>query len=387
MYNFDKKTCRTGTNCYKWDLMEDGVLPFWVADMDFETSPQIVEGFKDRIDHKIFGYTMLGDSFYKAYIDWWKKRHNFEIKKEWILFSSGVVPTISSAIRRLSNVSNNVVVLTPVYNIFFNSIVNNGRDVLASELIYKDGNYFIDFKDLEEKLADPETEILLLCNPQNPSGRIWTKEELAEIGRLCEKYNVVVISDEIHCDLVDPNCSYIPFASVNETNKNISVTCISPTKTFNLAAVQSSAVVVPNEHLRNKVNRGLNTDEIAEPNLLAAIAPELAFGKSGEWLDELREYIFENKKVVFEFFKTRLPEIKVINGGATYLMWLDCSKICKNSLKLRDFLKNRSKVYLNEGIEYGKNGEGFLRLNVATRRDLLLEGLHRIEMGIKELSE
>lgn len=383
MNNFDKKTNRLKTNCYKWDLMDDGVLPFWVADMDFEISDAIFEGFKKRIEHKIFGYTMLGDDFYNAYISWRDRRHHFKIEKDWILFSTGVVPTISSAIRRLSNVSNNVIVLTPVYNVFFNSIINNGREVLESPLIYKDGNYFIDFDDLESKLKDPETEILLLCNPQNPSGRIWTRDELEKIGFLCKKYNVTVISDEIHCDLVDPNCEYIPFASINETNKNISVTCVSPTKAFNLAAVQTSAVIIPNEYLRHKVDRGLNTDEVAEPNFLAAIVPHLAFDLSEGWLDELREYIFENKKLVREFFEKELPEIPVINGGATYLMWLDCSKICKNSAELNDFFKNNAKIYLNAGNIYGKNGDGFLRMNVATQRENVVEGLRRFKKGIK----
>ena len=273
---FDKEIDRKNTGSMKWDVSE-GELPMWVADMDFETAPEIIEAMIKRAKHGVFGYTLIQDDWYEAYQNWWKNRHQLEIKKEWLLFCTGVVPAISSIIRKMTTVAENVVVMTPVYNIFFNSILNNGRNVLESKLVYKDGVYQIDFEDLEEKLANPQTSMLLLCNPHNPVGKIWDKDTLAKIGELCVKHHVLVLSDEIHCDITRPGKEYIPFASVSDSCKYNSITCVAPTKTFNLAGIQTSAVIVPNETIRHKVNRGLNTDEVAEPNVFAAIAPVAAF--------------------------------------------------------------------------------------------------------------
>lgn len=385
MYNFDKLTNRRGTNCFKWDEINEGELPMWIADMDFEVAPAIKEGFKNRIENSIYGYTFLGDSFYKSYINWRKRRHHFEIKKEWIVFTTGVVPSISSAIRRISEISNNVVVLTPVYNIFFNSIRNNGRDILTCDLIYENGTYRIDFYDLERKLSDTETTVLIFCNPHNPVGRIWTKEEIIRVGELCKKHGVTVISDEIHCDLVDPNKEYVPFASVNETNREISITLVAPTKTFNLAGIQTSVAIIPNKFLRDRVERGFNTDEIAEPNILAAIAPELAFNESEDWLEELRKYIYENKMIVKSFIEKELPEIHLICGEATYLLWLDCSKVSKNPANLQYFIRKSTGLVLSDGITYGEAGKNFLRMNVATQRERVVDGLNRLKKAIKEV--
>lgn len=385
MYNFDKLTNRRGTNCFKWDEINEGELPMWIADMDFEVAPAIKEGFKNRIENGIYGYTFLGDSFYESYINWWKRRHHFEIKKEWIVFTTGVVPSISSAIRRISEISNNVVVLTPVYNIFFNSIRNNGRDILTCDLIYENGTYRIDFDDLERKLSDTETTVLIFCNPHNPVGRIWTKEEIIKVGELCKKHGVTVISDEIHCDLVDPNKEYVPFASVNEVNREISITLVAPTKTFNLAGIQTSVAIIPNKFLRDRVERGFNTDEIAEPNILAAIAPELAFNESEDWLEELRKYIYENKMIVKSFVEKELPEIHLICGEATYLLWLDCSKVSKNPANLQHFIRKSTGLVLSDGITYGEAGKNFLRMNVATQRERVVDGLNRLKKAIKEV--
>lgn len=254
-YDFDKLTDRRGTGSLKWDVPH-GELPMWVADMDFETAPEIIRALQERAVHGIFGYHVVTEDWYEAYRSWWERRHQLEMEKEWLIFCTGVVPAISSTVRKLTTVGENVLIQTPVYNIFFNSIRNNGRNVLESPLVYKNGEYSIDFADLEEKLADPQTTLMLLCNPHNPIGKIWDSETLARIGELCGKHHVLVLSDEIHCDLTDPEYRYIPFASVSRACRDNSITCLAPTKAFNLAGLQTAAVMVPNPVLRHKLNRG-----------------------------------------------------------------------------------------------------------------------------------
>ena len=264
-YDFDKITDRSGTNSEKWNVSANE-LPMWVADMDFEAAPAIISALEKRLKNGVFGYSYIPDEWYAAYIDWWKRRHDFEIKKEWLIFATGVIPALSSIIRKLTTPAEKVLIQTPVYNIFFNSIRNNGRVPLESPLILKDGRYEIDFEQLEKDLSDPQTSLMLLCNPQNPGGRIWTRDELIKIADLCKKYDVRVVADEIHCDIVAPGHEYIPFASVSDTASEISVTCISASKAFNIAGLQSAAVFAENKSIRHKVWRGLNTDEVAEPN-------------------------------------------------------------------------------------------------------------------------
>jgi len=263
-------------------------LPMWVADMDFQTAPEIRDALKKRVEHGIFGYTEIPDAWYEAYIRWWDTRHHFKIQKEWLIFSSGIVPAISSLVRRLTAPAEKIVVQTLIYNIFFNSILNNGRIPLECPLILGSLGYAMDFDGLEKALSDPQTTLMLLCNPQNPGGKIWSREDLAHVAELCRKYGVTVVSDEIHCDLMEPGFSYVPFASVSDTAQQISVTCISPSKAFNVAGMHSAAVVVPNEVLRNKVSRGLNTDEVAEPNCFAIETVMSAFTQGDAWLDALR---------------------------------------------------------------------------------------------------
>jgi cystathionine beta-lyase len=381
-YNFDKITNRWNTLSIKWDV-EKNVLPMWIADMDFETSPEIIEGFKDRIEQGIFGYNVIPDDLFESYIYWWYKRYNFKIQKEWCVFSTGVIPSLSSAIRRVTEIANNVVIMTPVYNIFFNSIINNGRKVLQNELIYRDGKYDIDWKDLEDKLSLEETSALILCNPHNPVGKIWSKEELDKIGKLCAKYNVVVISDEVHCDMTRPGKTYIPFASVSRENLDNSITLIAPTKCFNIAGIQSSIAVIANPKLKHLFERGLNTDECAEANTLASIAPQLAYFKSEQWIDELRDYIFKNKDIVKEYINKEITDITYIDSDALYLVWIDVSKISPNGTLLRDFIKEKTGLYLSDGEEYGNGGLSFLRMNVATQTKNVIDGLNRLKSGIE----
>lgn len=381
-YDFDSVVNRRGTACMKWDEMNSS-LPMWVADMDFQTAPEVRQALAKRVEHGVFGYAIIPDSWYDAYISWWRRRHQFVMEKDWLIFCTGIVPAISSMVRKLTTPNENVVLMTPVYNIFFNSTLNNGCRVLESPLQFEDGKYQIDFKDLEEKLANPQTTLLILCNPHNPVGVIWEKDELSRIGELCKQYNVTVISDEIHCDLTKPGREYTPFASVSETCKQISVTCLSPTKAFNLAGLQTAAVCVPNPVLRHKVWRGLNTDEVAEPNAFAVVATETAFKEGEPWLVQLREYLFENRKIAKEFIQEYIPNIQLIEAEATYLLWLDCREICHSSEKLVDSINEETGLYLCPGIEYGQAGEGFLRMNIACPRSLLMEGLDRLAKAVQ----
>ena len=380
-FDFDAVVDRRNTGSLKWDVSEHE-LPMWVADMDFPTAPAIRAALERRVAHGVFGYSVVPDQWADAYIDWWRERHNFQMERDWLIFCTGVVPAISSAVRKLTTPGENVLIQTPVYNIFFNSIVNNGRNVLESPLAYEGGEYSIDFERLEQDLADPQTSLMILCNPHNPVGKIWDQDTLARIGELCWKHRVTVLSDEIHCDLTDPGREYVPFASASEHCRENSVTCIAPTKCFNIAGLQTAAVSVPNPFLRHKVWRGLNTDEVAEGNVFAVDAAVAAFREGGPWLDELREYIYANKQAVKKFLERELPMIRLVPSEATYLLWLDCGKLTEDARRLADAIREKTGLYLSEGGQYGKTGERFLRLNIACPRSLLWDGLERLKAGV-----
>ena len=382
-YDFDKITDRRGSGSLKWDVPERE-LPMWVADMDFETAPEVAQYIAERASHGIFGYSVITDDWYRAYQDWWGRRHGLKTERDWFIFCTGVVPAISSTVRKLTTVGEKVLVQTPVYNIFFNCIRNNGRVILESPLVYDGRKYTIDWADLEEKLTDPQTTLMLLCNPHNPVGKIWDRETLNRIGELCCKHHVLVLSDEIHCDLTDPGCEYVPFASVSDVCRDNSITCMAPTKTFNLAGLQTAAVMVPNPVIRHKLDRGLNTDEVAEPNAFAIGAAVAAFTQGGVWLEELRQYLYDNKQLVRAFVEKEIPKMKVVPSQATYLLWLDCSGITEDATELAEFIRKDSGLYLTEGEEYGACGRSFIRMNTACPRKRLQEGLDRLRQGVNE---
>lgn len=382
MFDFDKAVNRRNTYSLKWDV-KDNELPMWVADMDFETAPCVIEAVKKRVEIGAFGYSIIPDEYFLSYKRFWQKRHNFVMDTNWMIFSTGVVPAISSIVRKITNVAENVLICSPVYNIFYNSIYNNGRNILSSDLVYENGAYHIDFSDLEKKMKDPQTTLMILCNPHNPIGKIWSKEELAKIGHLAYENNVVVLSDEIHCDLVDSGYSYTPFQSVNDECKYNSITCIAASKCFNLAGMQSACVVVPNAVLRHKVNRGLNTDEVAENNFFCVAANVAALNDGEEWLNELNLYIEENKRVFKNFVKENIKDVFVVEGHATYLLWVDCSKVTSNTLLLCDFIREKTGLYITSGSEYGKNGCSFVRINLATQRKNVIDGANRFKKGIE----
>ena len=378
---FDKQINRRNTGSAKWNVAEHE-LPMWVADMDFETAPEIAEAIRKRAEHGVYGYTVLGEEWYEAYQGWWQERHNFTIEKEWLLFCTGVIPAVSSIIRKMTTVGENIAVMTPVYNNFFNSILNNGRNVLESRLRYENGVYSIDFDDLEEKLADPQTSMLLLCNPHNPIGKIWDRKTLERIGELCIRHHVLVLADEIHCDLTKPGSGYVPFASISEACRDNSITCIAPTKTFNIAGIQTAAVFAADPVLRHRVNRGLNTDEVAEPNVFAAVAPVAAFTRGGEWLDKLNAYVWENRIFAERFIEAEIEGVHAVKGEATYLLWIDCREAAAELTGLCAFIRKESGLYVSDGCSY-RSDEGFLRMNLACPKALVEDGLGRLKKSIE----
>ena len=387
MYDFDKLTDRTGTLSYKWDV-KPGELPMWVADMDFEVAPPIKRAITERAEHGIFGYTMPPDEFFSSVSEYWKRRHGYRIPVEHMVYSNGVVAAISSIVRKLTTPAENVLIQAPVYNIFYNSILNNGRNVLSSDLVYDGSGYSIDFDDLEEKLSRPQTSLMILCNPHNPVGRIWTRDELARIGELCHKYGVTVLSDEIHCDITAPSSGgYVPFASVNDLCRDISVTAIAGSKTFNIAGLQSACLFAADPVLRHKVFRCVNTDEVGEPNVFSMNANIAAFTECDGWVDEMLEYVFENKRIAVDFINTEIDGMKAAFSEATYLLWIDISGVAEDSVDFCHKLRESTGLYLSDGAEYGESGRSFVRMNLATQRSRVMDGLERLKRGAEMYSK
>ena len=366
-YDFDSIIDRRGTDAAKWNVGPDE-LPMWVADTDFPTAPAIWEAVKARAAHGIWGYSVLPDAWYDAYVGWWRDRHGLTMEKDWLLFALGVVPAISSVIRALTDPGNKVVIQSPVYNCFFSAVTDNGRVVWDSPLAYDGHAYSIDFADLEAKLADPKAKVMLLCNPHNPTGNIWSREDLSRIGALCAQHGVTVVADEIHCDVTAPGAGYVPFASVSDTCRDISISCIAPTKAFNLAGLKTAAVAVAESALRERIKAALHADGVA------------AFTKCGDWLDACNAYIDENRRTVEAFLKKELPQVKAVPSKSTYLVWLDCTALKGDKEKLAEFIRERTGLFMNAGRMYG--AADFLRLNVGCPRAYVQDGLKRLKAGV-----
>lgn len=380
-YNFETAPSRRNTDSCKWNV-KDNELPLSIADMDFETAPEIKNAILMRAENGIYGYTEPMDDWYQAYISFFKDRYDVTLEKDWMMFSTGVVPTISSTVRKLTKEGDNVVVLSPVYNIFYNSIVNNNRHVLEVELIHDGDDYKIDFDALEKAFALDNTSLIIFCNPANPVGRIWNRDELARLGELASRYSVVVLSDEIHGFITRPGTKYIPFFSVNETNKMNSVNCISVTKPFSLAGIQTSLCFVPNKELFKKVNRQINTDEVAEPNIFACPVTVAALNEGRDWLEQANKVLFENEDYVREYIRKEIPLLSVTPSNATYLLWIDVRNISSNSKEFTDYLRETTGLILADGAVYGKGGNGFVRMNVACPRTTLDDALARLKKGV-----
>lgn len=380
-YDFDSVVNRKNTNSLKWDLF-DVEVPMWVADMDFKVAPEIQEALQLKINENVYGYGLIPDEWYLAYIDWWKQ-YNYCMDKDWLKFTNSVMPTISSVIRELSSEDDKILIQTPVYHIFFKVIKDNNRKVEENKLIFSDGKYHIDFKDLEEKLKEENVKILILCNPHNPVGKIFNKSDLERIANLAYENNVYVISDEIHCDLTDPDKKYIPFASVSNSAKNNSISCLSPSKTFNIAGIKSAAVSIPNENIRKRIFNALDYDGVSDPNIFAITSAIAAYNYAKDWLRELKEYIYKNKIFLKEFLASEIPQIHLIDCEATYLLWLDCSKLNIKSEEFNKFLMDKTGLLLSPGIQFGETGEGFLRINIACPRIILEKGLKKLKEGVE----
>lgn len=379
-YNFDVIVNRKNSSSFKWDVKENE-LPMWVADMDFAVLPEIKEAIKNRADIDSYGYIECPKEYFFAYRDWWKRHHDLDIDVNTMVFSSGVVASIDSILKHVLPNGSNVVIQTPVYHVFFNCIRNNGLNILENQLIYKNGNYEIDFSNLERLLKEDNTKALLLCNPHNPVGRIWNKEELQKIVSLCDKYDVLIISDEIHCDIVEPGYHYNSILSVSDT----AIALIAPTKLFNMAGVQASCIVCPNKKLFEVIEKGVGQDDIGEPNYFAPFATIAAFNQGDEWAKEMNEYIFQNKKYIQEFVSKELPKLHFIDNKATYLLWLDVSKYTSDSEQFANQLREKTGLFVSPGKQFGSGGEGFVRINVATSLANVKEACERLKKYIKTL--
>ena len=383
-YDFDEIIPRRHTNSYKWDGATDSdVLPLWVADMDFRTAPAITEALKQRVEHGIFGYTRVPDEYYEAVTAWFKRRHGWDIRREWMIYTSGVVPAISAIIKALTGPGDKVLVQTPVYNCFFSSIRNNGCEVASSPLVYEDRTYRMDLEDLERKASDEKTKVMLLCNPHNPAGRVWTREELTAVGEICIRHGVTVVSDEIHCELVYSGHRHIPFASISDDFLRHSVTCVSPSKAFNIAGLQIANIIAPDETMRRRIDKAININEVCDVNPFGVIATMAAYNEGEEWLGQLLDYLWQNYLFLVEFCRTHLPDFPVARLEGTYLAWMDCRTLGIGSEELEQLLVGEAKLWLNAGTMYGAEGAGFMRWNLACPRSVLKQALARFKAFVE----
>ena len=382
-YNFDEIINRRGTNSYKWDTTAPGVDAMWVADMDFRTAPCITEALRRRVEQGIFGYTFVPDEYYRATVGWFSRRHRWTIDPTHIIYTSGVVPAVSAIIKGMTRPGDKVIVQTPAYNCFFSSIRNNGCQLSANRLRYENGVYSIDFEDLERRAADSEAKVLLLCNPHNPSGRVWTRAELERVADIAIRNGLFVISDEIHCELTYEGHDYTPFASLDEDIARRCAVCVSPSKAFNIAGLQIANIIAADSEVRRKIDRAINDNEVCDVNPFGVIATIEAYTNGEEWLDALRKYLWGNYVVLRDFFHRELPSYPVTDLEGTYLAWIDCSAAEIGADKLERLLEKDAKVRLNAGTMYGDGGENFLRINLACPRELIEKALPRIARVLK----
>ena len=381
-YNFDELTERTGTNCIKYDATEHffgkkDVLPLWVADMDFKTPEFILRALRSRMEHDILGYTFRPESSTHSIINWLKTRHNWTIEKEWLHYSPGVVPALAFTVLVYSDPDDEVIVQPPVYFPFFSAIKNNNRKLVENPLILKNGRYHFDLDDLKQKISS-KTKLLFLCNPQNPGGMSWTASELEELGKICIENNIIVVSDEIHSDLTFSGVKHIPFASINESFAQNSITLMAPSKTFNIAGLSTSYLVIPNKKLFEQYDELMKASHIYGGNLFGNIAMETAYTQGMDWLKQMMDYIEENYNYMEEFFKQKIPGIKPMKPDATYLVWLDFSSYKLKDKDLSDKILDAG-VGLNKGVQFGKQGKGFMRINIACPRTTLTNALQKLE--------
>ena len=412
-YNFDEMTARRGTDCVKWDAespvgpVSEDVIPLWVADMDFKVAPQIVEALRKRVDQGIFGYTHVPDSYYRSVIDWWSRRRGWHTEKEWYSYIPGVVPAMSVVVKALTQyevVDGQVVekpdrgrgphgelpkmiIQTPAYNCFFSTARNNLCELSENKLIYDlegdQATWYIDFEDLERRAADPMAKVLLFCNPHNPCGRVWPKEDLEKVADICRRNGVIVISDEIHCELEMPGYHFTPMASISKESQDNTVTMNSPSKSFNIAGLGISNIITNNPQWKMMIDRVININEVCDVNPFGVIALQTAYNEGEPWLNELNSYIFDNYRLLVSLFEEELPEFPVTKLEGTYLAWVDVSALKMSSDEIENSLLENGKVWINSGVMYGR--DGFVRINLACPRLRLEQGLGRVAAGFRRL--
>ncbi len=384
-YSFDEAPDRRGSGSYKWDTARDPeVIPMWVADMDFCTAPAIIDALSRRVEHGVFGYTKVPAEYYSACTGWFRRRHGWSFDADWVIYTSGVVPAVSAIIKAMTRPGDKVILQTPAYNCFYSSIRNNGCELSANMLLRDaDGRYSIDFDDLERRAADPSAKVLVLCNPHNPSGRVWRRDELERVAAICLEHDVFVISDEIHCELTFDGHDYTPYGTLGDDFLRRAAICVSPSKAFNIAGLQIANIVAADEGVRAKIDRAINDNEVCDVNPFGVAATIAAYNSGEEWLDSLRGYLWDNYCFARRFFADNMPQCRVTPLEGTYLLWADVSACGESTTELCRCLEDVHKVKVSPGPDYGPGGEGFIRINLACPRARLEEGLSRIAKALR----
>ena len=401
-YDFDTEIDRKGTNAAKWEFIQEGkdlkrpehtdkfygenrILPMWVADMDYPCPKPVVDALVARAEHGIYGYTAPTDSYYSAVVSWMKRRQGWEIDPEWICITPGVVPALNMLVRTFVSPGEKVLIQPPVYHPFFHAIENNQAELVANALIYENGRYRMDLADLEEKTQDPAVKLAILCSPHNPVGRVWTRDELLRFGEICIRNDVLIVSDEIHADLIYKGYAFTPFASLGEDFAQHVVVCTAPSKTFNLAGLKTSNILIPDEGLRREFKKTLGSNGLAGIGPFGLVALEAAYTHGEEWLDQVLEYIEANLAYLEDYVAQHIPRIRTVHPEGTYLVWLDCRTLGFDKWELKRLMLHEARVYLDEGFIFGPEGEGFERMNIACPRSILAEALERIKNAIDNL--
>lgn len=377
-YNFDEIIPRRGTDSLKWDGCDDPeMLPMWIADMDFKAAPCIIEALKKRVEHGVFGYTKVPDSYYESVSNWFSRRHGWKISKEQIIYTIGVVPAVCAIVKSVSKPGDKILLQTPAYNCFFPAIRNNDCEILCSPLKAVGNTFEMDYEDIDRKLADPMVKAMVLCNPHNPVGRVWSREELIKVGELCLKHNVLLVSDEIHCEVVMPGYKYTPFASISEEFAQHSVSCVSPSKGFNMGGIQIANIVSANKDILAKINDAVHRNEVCSVADFGVVALQAAYNEGEDYLDQLIDYLHENYEFCKKYCEKNLPQFPLTKLEGTYLVWMNCKALGMTSEQFSDRLCKEAKLWLNAGTMYGEAGEGFMRWNIACPRSVLADGLER----------
>lgn len=388
LYNFDEIIPRLNTSCIKYDMLDkyfgaENLIPLWVADMDFRTPDFVVRAIQERVAHEIYGYSFRDKDYDSAICGWFSRRHKWEIKPDWLSFSPGVVPALNLAVMGLTEPGDEVIVQPPVYFPFFSAVENHGRKLVYNQLLYDNGRYFFDFKDLKQKISS-RTKMLILCNPHNPVGRAWTRGELEQLAEICLEHQIVILSDEIHCDLALPPNRHKAMASISESIADITLTTVAPSKTFNLAGMATSAVICSNPELKEKFDKALDQTHVGLGNLFGNVAAQAAYTHGDQWLDQLLVYLTENYRLVYDFMEAYMPQIKVIPLEATYLLWLDCRNLGFISDEaLKNFMIHKAGLALSEGTSFGPGGTGFMRMNLACPRAVLVKALEQMRNAFR----